>query len=145
AFAQQDDRANNSRNRYWSHARTMAVDGSTPTPWPWELNNLHTVIAPFYPCTYRCERALAWVRAVLAELEHTHPASLDALRAALAQPVLYFDHEHQLVLDGEGDATAVTYRGVVPTQSPSAELATLAGAIALGKRLTLVDDCLLVE
>ncbi len=102
AFARQDDRANNSRNRYESQARTRAPGGSTPIPWPWELNNLHTMIVPFYPCSYRCEPALAWARACLAEMARTHPAFVDELRAVLARPVLYFDHDHQLVARRRG-------------------------------------------
>jgi len=141
SFAHQHDRANNSRNRYYSQARTLPTQG----PWPWELNNLHTVIAPFYPCSYRCAAALAWARATLQELARVHPAIVDGLRAALAQPVVYFDHDHQLVFDGEPVDGAIRYRAVARTPSASPQLAALARAIARGDRLTLNDRELLVE
>ena len=145
AFARQDDRANNSRNRYCSHARTLASDGSTRAPWPWELNNLHSVIVPFYPCSYRCDRALAWARTALAESARVHPTYAGELRAVLARPVLYFDHEHQVVFDGEVVDGTVTYRAVALAPSPSSQLAVLAAAFGRGERLSLDDRYLLVE
>jgi hypothetical protein len=174
AFARQDDRANNSRNRYHSQARTLAPDGTTPVPWPWELNNLYTMTVPFYPCTYRCDRALAWARTAFAEMARAHPASVEELRVALARPVLYFDHEHQLVLDGvaEGSegprvqgskreraprsvpetlgpsnrsAMRIAYRAVALPQCVSAQCAALAAAIGRGDRLSLDDRQLLVQ
>ena len=102
------------------------ADGTTPIPWPWELNNLHTMIVPFYPCSYRCERALAWARACLTEMARTHPAFVDELRAVLARPVLYFDHDHQLVFDGEAAVDTVAYRAVVLTPSAPPLLGALA-------------------
>ncbi len=145
AFARQDDRANNSRNRYESQARTLAPDGSTHAPWPWELNNLHTMIVPFYPCSYRCERALAWACACLAEMARVHPAVVAALRAALARPVLYFDHDHQLVLDGEYVDGRVSYSAVALTESAPPQLTALAAALRLGNQLSLDDRRLRVE
>jgi hypothetical protein len=145
AFARQDDRANNSRNRYESWARTLAADGSTPTPWPWELNNLHTMIAPFYPCSYRCDAALAWARACLAEMATVHPGFAAKLRATLARPVLYFDHDHQLVFDGTWTGGRVSYRGVALAASPSAQFATLAAAVGRGDRLSFDDRELVAE
>jgi hypothetical protein len=145
AFARQDDRANNSHNRYHSQARTLAPDASTQAPWPWELNNLHTMIVPFYPCSYRCERALAWARAALAEMARVYPAFEEELRAALARPVLYFDHEHQLVLDGECAGGRVAYRGVAVPRPSSPQLSALAAAVGRGDGLSFDDRYLRVE
>ena len=145
AFAQQDDRANNSRNRYHSQARTLRPDGSTPTPWPWELNNLHTMVVPFYPCSYRCTAALAWARSCLEEMTRAHPALAGELRTTLAQPVLYFDHDHQLVLDGECADGRVAYRAVKRLESASPQLAALGAAIGRGDRLSFNDRQLIVE
>jgi hypothetical protein len=145
AFARQDDRANNSRNRYESRARTLAPDGSTPAPWPWELNNLHTMVAPFYPCSYRCAAALAWARAALAELARAHPAFAAELGAVLSRPVLYFDHDHQLVFDGAADGGEILYRSVAVLPSTAAQLAPLAAAISAGDRLSFDERELRVE
>jgi len=145
AFARQDDRANNSRNRYCSQARTVLPDGSTQQPWPWELNNLHTMIVPFYPCSYRCQAALSWARACLREMAKSHPAFVDELRAALAQTVLYFDHEHQLVFDGTATNGRVDYRAVQQSESASPQLAALGIAIGHGNRLSFDDRELVVE
>jgi hypothetical protein len=145
AFARQDDRANNSRNRYHSQARTMRADGSTDLPWPWELNNLHTMIVPFYPCSYRCEAALAWARSCLTEMAIVHPALVSELQAALAQPILYFDHDHQLVFDGDFVGGGITYRGVQQWETASPQLTVLGAAIARGDQLSLNDRELVVE
>lgn len=145
AFAQQEDRANNSRNRYHSQARTLPPDGSTVPPWPWELNNLHTMIVPFYPCSYRCEAALTWARSCLEEMTRIHPAFADELHAALAQPVLYFDHDHQLMLNGMYEAGCVGFRAVSILESASPELAKLATVIGRGDRLSFDDRELVVE
>lgn len=145
AFAQQDDRANNSRNRYYSQARTLRPDGSTQTPWPWELNNLHTMIVPFYPCSYRCAAALTWARACLVEMARIHPENVGELQRTLSQPVLYFDHDHQLVLDGECAGGRVSYGAVRLPEPASPELTRLAAAIAGGNQLSLDDRELVIE
>lgn len=142
AFAQQEDRANNSANRYHTWARTLTPDSSRQGPWPWQLNNLHTMIAPFYPCSYRCPDALAWVHKALAELGAVYPDYLASLRSALARPALYFDHEHQLVLDGACQGEELTYRAVAWS---SPRLSPLAAAIASGSRLLFGDQTLVVE
>lgn len=145
AFAGQDDRANNSRNRYYSWARTLRSDGSTQLPWPWELNNLHTMIVPFYPCSYRCEAALAWARSCMEEMALVHPTLADELRASLAQSVLYFDHDHQLVFDGHYLEGRIRYRAVMQLESASHELTALGAAIGRGDQLSLDDRELTVE
>jgi hypothetical protein len=145
AFAQQDDRANNSRNRYHSQARTLRPDGSTPAPWPWELNNLHTMVVPFYPCFYRCAAALAWARSCLGEMARTHPMFAEELRITLARPVLYFDHDHQLLFDGEYADGRVAYRAVEQLESASPQLTDLGAAIGRGDRLSFDDRELVVE
>jgi len=145
AFAQQEDRANNTANRYQSLARTLRPDGSVPHPWPWQLNNLHTMIVPFYPCSYRCESALAWACASLDEMGRVYPEAVSALCAALAQPVLYFDHEHQIALDGRYREGVVSYRNASCPPWVSAPFGTLATVIASGDRLLLDERRLLVE
>lgn len=145
AFARQEERANNSANRYHTWARTVAPDGSSPAPWPWELNNLHIMLVPFYPCSYRCAHALAWARTTLNELAAVHPEFVDALRGVLARPVLYFDHDHQLVFDGTWVGDGVTYRSVALPPPASPQLEALAAAIGRGDRLQFDDHQLLVE
>jgi hypothetical protein len=101
------------------------------------------VIAPFYPCSYRCGHALAWACATLAELERGDSALVAALRSVLARPVLYFDHEHQLVFEGEcPSATTITYRSAAVPPFASPGLHALAVAVARGDRLTLTDEIL---
>jgi hypothetical protein len=141
AFARQDDRANNSRNRYYTSARTAAGDG----PWPWELNNLHTMTVAFFPCSYRCDAALAWARAALAEMGRAHPQVLNSLRESLARPVLYFDHEHQLAFVGAAAAASVDYRSVALPRGAAPAMTGLAAAVAAGDRLTFDDRSLRVE
>ena len=97
------------------------------------------MIAPFYPCSYRCERALAWARACLVEMAKVHPAFVDALRACLSRPVLYFDHDHQLVFDGAYAGGQIAYRAVDLAPCTSPRLAALAAAIGRGSRLSLDD------
>jgi len=145
AFAAQDDRANNSLNRYYSQARTVAVAAATAVPWPWELNNLHTMIAPFYPCSYRCGAALAWARTSLDEMRNAHPMAFDELRSALRQPVLYFDHDHQIVFDGRVAGDQIEYQGVTLGVPASPRFAALAAVVADGNRLVLGDETLIVE
>jgi hypothetical protein len=96
AFAAQDDRANNTRNRYASAARTRAQ-----APWPWPLNNLNTRLLPFYPCRYECPLALAQAQTALGAMAESHPAMVAPLAEALALPVLYFEHDRQVILHGE--------------------------------------------
>lgn len=145
AFARQDDRANNSRNRYFTWARTVRPDGSTVYPWPWELNNLHTMLVPFYPCSYHCEAALAWARAVIVEMQRSNPLLPQQAKAALARPVLYFDHDHQMSFEGNATAGGVEYRQVYLPRRLSSAFERLASAIALGNRLLLDDETLTVE
>ena len=142
AFADQIDRSNNSANRYNSYARSVAGDGTTTVPWPWELNNLHTMIAPFYPCSYRCEAALSWTRAALEQFRQAYPEQEHTLRIQLAQPVLYFDHDHMLVFDGHCSGHDIDYQNVA-INSP--RLAALGAAIASGNSLTFDDEHLLVR
>ncbi len=142
AFVAQSDRANNSANRYESYSRTFAGDGTTSTPWPWQLNNLHTVVAPFYPCSYRCQHALQWVDRVLAEMTRTEPSAARRVREVLARPVLYFDHDHQLVFEGEFRDRTIHFESVAPTQTHAAPLAA---AIARGSQVILDDEHLRVR
>ena len=132
---------------HYSHARTQNSDGS-PVTWPWQLNNLHTVISPFYPCSYRCEHALAYARASLSQLALSYPECASALRLYLSLPVLYFDHEHQLILDGAPDPSNprhVHYRALYTLESASPELASFAAALSHGDSLLLDDQTLKVQ
>jgi hypothetical protein len=74
-----------------------------------------------------------------------YPALVSELQAALAQPVLYFDHDHQLVFDGDAVGGGITYRGVQQWEAASPQLAVLGAAIARGDQLTLTDRELVVE
>jgi hypothetical protein len=139
AFARQDDRANNSRNRYASFART-----SLDAKLPWELNNLFGMIVPFYPCRYDCPAALEWARRVLREMEKAYPGTTERVQRQLARPVLYFDHEHQISLDAKptDDGWDVA-RAFVPPGT-EASFAAFAGALA-GARVRWLDDRMEIE
>ncbi len=145
AFAEQDDRANNSLNRYYSWRRTMARHRDDTTAWPWQLNNLFTVVAPFYPCTYRCEHALDWSSKALEEMSRQYPAESRALGAVLSRPVLYFDHDHQIALHGRWDSDGAVYDGVSVPAPATGRFAALVRLIATGRRLYLEDALLRVE
>lgn len=95
AFGAQRDRANNTLNRYLAAARTPAG----ATPWPWPLNELHVKLLAFYPCSYRCEAALAIATATVGALDAAHPGRAAALAAHLARRVLYLDSDHQRWLE----------------------------------------------
>lgn len=137
AFARRADRSNNTRNRYATAAATRAED------WPWQANNLHTVLAPWYPCRYDCPETIARVDAALAAMNAEGSGTSAAYAALLAQPVLYFTHERQLLLDGARDGDGVSYRGVsIPPSSVG--LGALGDAIALGDRLVLDGSALVV-
>jgi hypothetical protein len=149
AFAAQPDRSNNSRNRYASAAGTVAAER-----WPWALANLHAVLAPFYPCRYDCPVALDWVEAALGAMEAAHPGTREALAAYQGRPVLYFDHDHQAILDGEavaeGDPSGrwprlrARYVRVAVPERTGAPFAEFAGALALGDELVFDDRALQV-
>ncbi len=134
AFAGEDARANNTRNRYAVAARTG------PGPWPWELADHAVALSPFFPCSYRCEAAVAWVREVLAALEQERPGAIAQLRAALARPVLYLGHDAWLSFEGEAHGARVVHRGACATPS----LAALGGACGDGA-LELSDAALVVD
>jgi MoaA/NifB/PqqE/SkfB family radical SAM enzyme/predicted dehydrogenase len=144
AFGLLDDRSNNSRNRYSTAARTTGVGA-----WPWELNNLFVAIIPFFPCSYRCARALAHARATLAAAEREEAGLTARLHSVLARPVLYFDHEHQVILDGTTDladdaddadgAGVVQVRGASVPPWTSVTMAEFAGVLGAAGSLELTD------
>ena len=138
SFASLDDRSNNSRNRYWSAAGTRGTG-----PWPWELNNLFVALVPFYPCSYQCTAALAYARATLAQAETSHPGLTARVRQVLARPVLYFDHEHQVILEptadlGEASEPVMVGGAAVPPWTQPA-MAEFAAAIGAAPSLELTD------
>lgn len=96
AFVAQASRADNSRNRIESAARTRA-----PMPWPWELSNVDRMIVPFFPCTYDCRAALAEARAVIAQAEHETPGIAASLARALRGAMLYVDQDRWVAIEGE--------------------------------------------
>ncbi len=132
AFVRQPDRGDNTRNRYLAAART-APD---PAPWPWQLNELHMRVIPFYPCSYRCPAAVGFADATLAALDAAHPGARDQVRAALARTVLYLDHGRQIWLANAHHAIARV------GDSPGVQ--ALASAIAAGDAITLDDDALTI-
>lgn len=140
AFAAQSDRSNNTRNRYATAARTR--EGAA---WPWELNNLHTLLLPCYPCSYACGAARELAAGALAAMDAAHPGTRRAIGERLARPSLYFDHERQMVLHGVASGDTARFSGVsVPEGTPS-DFAALAGAIGAGDELTLDDEALVVR
>jgi len=140
AFAAQTDRSNNTRNRYATAARTP--DGGA---WPWELNNLHTLLIPCYPCSYACGAAHALAASALAAMDAAHPGARRAIGERLARPALYFDHERQIVLHGEASGDTARFTGTsVPEGSPH-DFAAFAGAVGAGDDLTLTDEALVVR
>lgn len=138
AFESLDDRSNNSRNRYWTAARTTGVGA-----WPWELNNLWVAIIPFFPCSYRCASALAHARATLVAAERQEPGLTARLRSVLARPVLYFDHEHQVIVEGTkdpaDDAVVLQVRGASVPPWTSVAMADFAGVLGAAGSLALND------
>lgn len=139
AFAGQSDRSNNTANRYATWARTPPGGR-----WPWELNNLFWMPIAFYPCSYRCERALTYARGALSEMDRAHPGTRDRLRAALARPVLYFDHDCQVLFDGEVSSDGVTFRDVNVTPGAPTHFSRFAGALRDIGRVEFADAALRV-
>ncbi|MFT3769692.1 MAG: hypothetical protein QM820_30005 [Minicystis sp.] len=140
AFAAQVDRNNNTRNRYATAARTV-----TAGAWPWEINNLHTMLIPCYPCSYACAAARDLASSALDAMDAAHPGARRAIGELLARPALYFDHERQMQLHGEADGDTVRYRGVSVPRGTSRDFASFAGAIGLGDELVLTDESLVVR
>jgi hypothetical protein len=139
AFIAQPTRGDNTRNRYLVAARTPTGERA----WPWQLNELHVRLVPFFPCSYRCVAAVAFAEAALAALDAVHPGAVARLRAQLARPVLYLEHAQQLWLTGHGDPSHARYRAIHRVGDAPA-LATLGTALARGDMVTLADDAFVV-
>ncbi|MCX4243662.1 DUF483 domain-containing protein [Paraliomyxa miuraensis] len=144
AFASLDDRSNNSRNRHWTAARTTEAGA-----WPWELNNLFVAVIPFFPCSYRCSGALAHARATLVAAEREEAGLTARLRAVLARPVLYFDHEHQVIVEGTADLAGrvgrVQVRGASVPPWTGVAMANFAGVLGAAQNLEWTDAELRVD
>jgi hypothetical protein len=74
-----------------------------------------------------------------------HPEIADGLCTILSRPVLYFDHDHQLIIDGEYADGRIAYSCVRQLESASLQLTALAAAINRGSQLSLDDRELVVE
>lgn len=134
AFSNQADRSNNSRNRYATAARTP------PGRWPWELDNLFTMLLPFFPCRYDCARALEFARGTLAELDKAHPGARGKLERILSRPVLYFSHQELLVFDGTCRDGVIDYERVEVVAGAPPSFLRLARMAALAERLVVEDS-----
>lgn len=144
AFALQDDRSNNSRNRYVTAARTPPGRA-----WPWELNNLDAMLVPFFPCNYGCLHALDWARRTLAAMAEDHPQTVRALHDALARPALYFDHERLLTFDGVAEplgagAFRARYREVRAGPSAPEPFVRWAALFSAGDAVAIGDESLVI-
>ena len=141
AFAALPDRSNNTAHRYAAAGRTGAG------PWPAPLSNLFVVLLPWFVCRYDCAASGQRAEGALAALEAAHPGARARLEAALGRPVLYFTHDHQVVLDGEalqdGAALRVRYR-TAARPSGTARLGALGGVVAAGDELALDHERLVV-
>jgi hypothetical protein len=126
AFAGQRDRGDDDRNRRATFDRTPPA----PALWPWALDNLVVMPAPFFPCTYLCPRAVAWAEAALAA-----GGAIEALRPVLARPVLFLGGGQAVLLGPRVEAA--------PGASPT--IRALAGALALGDDWRLDADALRVR
>ncbi len=135
AFAAQAERGDNSLNRYLAAARTDAA----PTPWPWQLNDLHLRLIAFYPCSYRCPAARAVADATVAAIATAHPGAPAELTEALSASALYLDHDHQLWLTGAEGTDTIRYRAVAAVGTGRA-LPALVRVFAAGDRLRISDD-----
>jgi hypothetical protein len=103
-------------------------------------------IIPFFPCSYRCARALAHARATLVAAESEEAGLTARLHSVLARPVLYFDHEHQVILDGTTDladdadgAGVLQVRGASVPPWTSVAMADFAGVLGAAGSLALTD------
>jgi hypothetical protein len=142
AFAALPDRRNNTAHRYAAAHRTRTF------PWPGSLSNLFVVVLPWYVCRYDCAPSRERVSAALAALDAAHPGERARVEALLHQPVLYFTHDHQLVLDGIAehtrDGVRVRHRGAA-RPSCASSLGRLGGVIAAGDELELDHHRLVVR
>jgi hypothetical protein len=139
AFGKQRNRSNNTANRYATRARTG------PGPWFFELNNLPMMVAPFFPCSYRCEPARDFAHGTLEALRATHPASATAVEALLRRPVLYFDSSDFITFDGTlTEPARIAYTRTFVPHEASPRLRRLARTISTGDALTFDDHALSV-
>lgn len=139
AFQRQENRSNNTGNRYATAART------SDSPWCFELNNTALMLVPFFPCSYRCEPARAFARAVLREIGATLPDAAARIETELRRPVLYFEHGELVSFEGRMTAPGrIDYARVLVPEGASPPLRRLAAALGAGDALTLGDESLSV-
>lgn len=117
AFAAQDDRGDDARNRYACAARTRG-----PAPWPWPLCDAALRLVPFFPCRYDCAAALTFAHHVLAELEIREPGTTERLRARLERAIFFVDEGIALGV-GPDDCLIVATRSIVGLETLGATLA----------------------
>jgi hypothetical protein len=141
AFAAQIDRADNSYNRYAIAARTAFGPGA----WPSSLDDTALKLLPHFPCTYRCERSREQATQLLSALALEDAPLQSKILAYLRGPVLYFDHDHQIRLDGMIAEGGIVYHGVSIPWSGTPPFAQLAGAVAQGDRVVLTESALTVQ
>jgi hypothetical protein len=131
AFERQDDRSDNTRNRYATFARTSGEG------WHHELNNLAVMLVPFFPCSYRCEAAREFARRTLEALRGEHPECAEKVEAVLRRPALYFAQDEVILFDGEATADTIAYERVFVPPGASRRIRRLAAALGEGDRVTL--------
>jgi hypothetical protein len=132
AFARQDERSNDTRNRYQTAART------TGARWHPELNNFGVMALSFFPCSYRCDEAQRQARRVFEALSSVEPGLTRSLERFLRGPLLYFEHGQFLRFEGQAiAANEVRYAAVAAPRTAAQELRELASSLACGDHLVL--------
>lgn len=136
AFAAQAERANNTANRY------ATVSHSGDGPWFWELNNLYSLVVPFFPCSYRCPSAQRFARAALGKLGEHSSEMATTLASFLRRPVLYFSHDRFLVLAGEAQGDVVRFSSAAVSDHVEPAFEQFARVFSMGGELRFSRESL---
>lgn len=116
AFVALGERGNNAALTYVTAARSRAL----ATAFHAVLNSAVRHVIPCTPCSFGCTRAIAWAERVVDAL----PENIaEALRRALARPVLYFDEARAVAFEGarvEGQTIAYESGRFLPASAPLA-------------------------